>query len=144
MATAALVMAPEAAVTLALPAATAVTRPLPLTVATLGLLLTQVSAVPVMALPLASLTAAVNCWVAPMARLAEAGLRTILATGPGVVLVLDLLPAPPQQARIRLVVKNRTQEIYARRGVMGVCSRNKMADAWYSLGSGRTAASDIK
>jgi len=53
------------AVMVAEPAATAEATPLPLTVATAGLLLAQVKAVPAISWPFASNALAVNAWVDP-------------------------------------------------------------------------------
>lgn len=60
-------LAPPGALALivAVPAPTAVTRPLWLTVATAGLLLAQVNVTPLMALLLASVAVALSCLVAP-------------------------------------------------------------------------------
>src|SRR5438128_3485342 len=65
----------------AVPGATPVTRPLLLTVATAGLLLDQVMTRPVSRLPSESVGVAVNCNVAPMSRLAIAGVTVTVATG---------------------------------------------------------------
>src|SRR5207247_787421 len=63
------------------PAATAVTSPLPVTVATAVFELAHVTTRPVRAVPLASCGVAVSCTVWPTCRLAVAGLTTTDATG---------------------------------------------------------------
>src|SRR5438309_1797030 len=68
------------AVTVAAPAATPVTNPLPLTVAAAGLLDAHVTTRPVSAAPLASFGVAVSCAVCPPCRLAVAGLTVTDAT----------------------------------------------------------------
>jgi hypothetical protein len=65
------------------PTLTAVTRPLASTVATAGVLETQVTVRPVSTLLAASLVTAVSCCVAPTTMLAEAGLTVTVATGGG-------------------------------------------------------------
>src|SRR6267378_759825 len=69
------------AVIVAVPAATPLTRPLPLTVATAVLLLAHVTTRPVSGLPLASFGVAVSCTLAPTGTLAVAGLTATDATG---------------------------------------------------------------
>jgi hypothetical protein len=71
------------AVMVAEPAATAVTSPLALTVATAVLPLAHVTTRPDRGLPLASLGVAVSCTVWPAGTLAEAGLTLTEATGAG-------------------------------------------------------------
>ena len=66
---------------LALPAATAVTTPLPLTVATPVFELDHVTVRPVNTLPPASLVTAVACVVLPVVRLDEASDTVTDATG---------------------------------------------------------------
>src|SRR5438876_11208536 len=63
------------------PAATPLTSPLPLTVATAVLPLAHVTIRPDSALPLASFGVAVSCWVCPGCRLTVAGLTVTDATG---------------------------------------------------------------
>src|SRR5881628_2378527 len=63
------------------PAATPLTSPLPLTVATAVLPLAHVTIRPESALPLASFGVAVSCWVCPGCRLTVAGLTVTDATG---------------------------------------------------------------
>src|ERR1051325_1183351 len=84
-----------AAVIVAEPAATPVTRPLPFTVATDVLLLVQGRARRVRVLPWASLVVAVSCVVCPCATLAEAGLTVTDATGTLVTVIaaVPLLPS---------------------------------------------------
>jgi len=65
------------------PAANAVTSPLPFTLATLPLLLVQVTARPVSGFPLASFGVAASCTVCPVVRLAVVGLKLTDATGAG-------------------------------------------------------------
>src|ERR1051326_2775633 len=83
------------AVIVAEPAATPVTRPLPFTVATDGLLLAQVTTRSGRVLPLASLGVAVSCVVWPCATRAEAGLTVTDATGTLVTVIaaVPLLPS---------------------------------------------------
>ena len=69
------------AVIVAEPAATAVTRPLPLTVAIVALLVAQLTGRPASGLPAESCGAAVSCRVAPACTLADAGLTATDATG---------------------------------------------------------------
>src|SRR2546427_690726 len=69
------------AVIVAEPAATPVTRPLALTVATAVLLLDQVTTRPVSGAPLRSLGVAVSCSVRPTCTLAGDGLTVTQATG---------------------------------------------------------------
>ena len=66
------------------PAASAVTNPLPLTVARAGALLAQVTTRPLRAPPTESFGVAVNCNAAPTRTLAIAGLTVTLATGAGI------------------------------------------------------------
>src|SRR5436190_14066954 len=70
-----------AAVTVAEPTATAVTSPLPFTVATPLLLLDQVTVLPVRTVPIESRSVAVSCAVCVGSRLADAGLTLTEATG---------------------------------------------------------------
>ena len=76
---------PDCALICAVPLATAVTRPLPLTVATAVLLLDQVTDWPVIGLLFWSLTVAISCTVAPIvATVCEDGVTVMLvATGAG-------------------------------------------------------------
>src|SRR6266568_3586265 len=84
-----------AAVMLAVPAASAVTSPLPFTVATPGASLDQVIVRPESGFPLASSSVAVSCCVAPAYIDAVAGLTLTEATGTGftVMAALALLPS---------------------------------------------------
>src|SRR5712691_12172415 len=66
---------------IAVPAATPVTRPLPLTVATAALLVAHVTARPLSAVPPASRGVAVSCPVWPTRTLDAAGLTVTDATG---------------------------------------------------------------
>jgi hypothetical protein len=76
-----LVALSHAAVMMAVPAASAVTNPVPFTVATPALLLVHVTARPVNTFPFASLGVAVTCTVCPTMILAVAGLTVTEATG---------------------------------------------------------------
>src|SRR6266568_684837 len=69
------------AVMVAVPAASAVTSPLPFTVATPGASLDQVIVRPESGLPLASSGVAVSCWVPPTTIVAAVGLTVSDATG---------------------------------------------------------------
>src|SRR5437879_5322551 len=69
------------AVIVAVPGATAVTRPLALTVAAAALLVAQVIVRPVRVLPAESLVVAVSCCVAAGVRLTAAGATATAATG---------------------------------------------------------------
>ena len=84
------VLPSDVAVTVAEPTATPVTRPLAFTVATDGLELPHVMVRPVSTLPEASRNVAVNCLVAPLATLADAGATVTWATGRGVPLATIL------------------------------------------------------
>jgi hypothetical protein len=74
------------------PAATAVTRPLPSTVAIAPLLEVQVTVRPVSALPLMSVSVAVSCCVGmiPRTRLADEGLTATAWTGASVTVIEDV------------------------------------------------------
>src|ERR1700688_4054695 len=74
---------PLVAVMVAAPGAMPVTRPLPATVATPGLLEVQVTTRPLSGLPFASWGVAVSCGVCPVITLAETGLTVTDATGTG-------------------------------------------------------------
>src|SRR6266566_1412673 len=85
---AALALLPSlAAVMLAVPAASAVTSPLPFTVATPGASLDQVIVRPESGFPLASSSVAVSCCVAPAYIDAVAGLTLTEATGTGFTVI---------------------------------------------------------
>src|SRR5882762_805524 len=81
---------PLVAVIEAEPAATPVTKPLALTVATAALLVAHVTARPLRAVPFESFGVAVNCVVAPTVRLAVAGLSVTEATGTFVTVTADV------------------------------------------------------
>jgi hypothetical protein len=83
------------AVTIAGPAATPVTRPLPFTVATPVLLLAHVTTRPVRAFPFASRSVAVSCAVCPTGTLASVGATLTDATGGGgtVTVAVPLCPS---------------------------------------------------
>src|SRR5688572_12750280 len=78
------------AVIVADPAAIAVTRPLPLTVATVELLLAHVTTRPVSVLPAESLVTAESCCVAPIERVALGGLTDTEATGTFVTVIAEV------------------------------------------------------
>src|SRR5438876_4772989 len=82
------------AVIVAEPAATPVTKPLLLTVATAGLLLAQVTTRPASELPAESLVTAESCRVSPTAMVPDAGLTVTAATGTTVTVMaaVPLLP----------------------------------------------------
>jgi len=77
------------AVMMVLPAPTAVTRPVALTVAAAPLLEPHVTARPVSTFPLASLVTAVNCCVGviPRTRVAVPGVTVTVATGTGFTVI---------------------------------------------------------
>src|SRR5437867_4172722 len=84
------------AVIVAGPAATPLTSPLPLTVATAVLLLAHVTTRPLSGLPLASWGVAANCTVAPTTTLAAAGLTATDATGTAITeTALESVREPP-------------------------------------------------
>src|SRR5205807_10259337 len=67
-----------------------VTNPVPLTVATPGVFVDQVTARPLNGFPRASVGVAVSCSVAPMSRLVIAGVAVALATGTFVTVMVDV------------------------------------------------------
>ena len=75
------------AVIVAEPVATALTNPLTETVATVALLLVQVTVRPLKGLPLASSGVAVSCCVAPTMSVADGGLTATEATGTALTLI---------------------------------------------------------
>jgi hypothetical protein len=81
------------AVIVVLPAPTAVTKPVVLTVAAAVLLETQVIERPVSTLPFASFVTAVSCCVGviPRTRLAVAGLTVTVATGTGFTVITGVV-----------------------------------------------------
>src|SRR5690242_2652483 len=84
------------AVIVAEPAAEAVTRPLPLTVATEPLLDAQVIVRPVNTLPPESVSVACSCTVAPATSVADEGARLTAATGGSVIVTAAVsATAPP-------------------------------------------------
>jgi len=91
------------AVIVAVPAATPVTSPLPLTVATPDVPLAQLTVRPFSTFPLASFSVALSCTDCPTVRLADAGLTVTVATGAGgggggggsVVTVTEAVPLFP-------------------------------------------------
>ncbi|HVA55535.1 MAG TPA: hypothetical protein VNI53_07045 [Gammaproteobacteria bacterium] len=103
---AAVLVTPEAlAVTLVLPAATPVAKPVLLIVATPALLEAQVKLTPLMVLPEESMAVAMNCWAAPTAMLTLVGdtvmeAIAVLPPPPLPELLLEELPPPPQAASI--------------------------------------------
>ena len=82
------------AVTVLLPAAIAVTRPVVLTRALVESDADQVTTRPVSGFPLPSSVDAVSCCVAPIARLTAAGVTDTVATGTGIT-VSDAWPVRP-------------------------------------------------
>src|SRR5882762_6003528 len=86
---------PLVAAIVAEPAATPVTKPLALTVATAALLVAQVMARPLRAVPFASFGVAVNWVVAPTVRLAAAGLTVTDATGTLLIVTAAVLASVP-------------------------------------------------
>src|SRR4029077_20672621 len=84
----------DVAVIVAVPTATAVTSPLPSTVATAVLLLPQVTTRPDNGLPFASLGVAVSCSVSPTTTLAGAGVTVTEATGASVTVTLEVPLCP--------------------------------------------------
>src|SRR5712692_3251558 len=90
-----LVALSHAAVMMAVPAASAVTSPVPFTVATPGLPLVHVTARPVKTFPFASFGVAASCTVCPTMILAVAGLTVTEATGTPftVTVAVPLLPS---------------------------------------------------
>src|SRR5437764_656621 len=95
---------PLAAAIVADPAATPVTRPLELTVATELLLLDHVIARPVRMLPLPSLRIAVAWSVAPTATLVEARLTVTDATGTGVAAATVMVALPLLPSLVAVIV----------------------------------------
>src|SRR3989442_9276340 len=83
------------AVIVAAPAATPVTKPLPETVAAAVLLVAQVTARPLRAVPFASFGVAVNWVVVPTVTPAAVGLTVTEATGTLVTVMADVPPCPP-------------------------------------------------
>src|SRR5205807_155899 len=81
---------PLVAVNVAPPTARPLTRPLPLTAATPSASLDQVTTRPLSGLPRASLGVAVSCTVAPMSRVAIAGVTVTVATGTFVTVTADV------------------------------------------------------
>src|SRR6266513_6525644 len=79
------------AVMLALPADLPNTSPPPLTLATAGLPLDQITTRPVRVVPAESLVRAESCWVAPTRTVADAGLTITVATGT----LITAMPALP-------------------------------------------------
>src|SRR5712692_3782094 len=90
-----LVALSHAAVMMAVPAASAVTSPVPFTVATPGLPLVHVTARPVKTFPFASFGVAASCAVRPTSIFAVAGLTVTDATGTPVTVTaaVPLLPS---------------------------------------------------
>src|SRR5258708_18985381 len=102
--TAALPLCPSlAAVIVAAPAVTPVTKPLPFTAATAGALLAHVTTRPERALPLASLGVAVSCTVWPTPTLAVAGDTATEATGAGTA-ATDTSAAPLWPSLVALIM----------------------------------------
>jgi hypothetical protein len=89
------------------PAATAVTRPFPSTVATAGVPDVQVIARPVRGLLLASLGVAVSCCVPPTMMLADAGATVTDATGTGFTVITGVV-APGADSLVAVIVAGPT------------------------------------
>ena len=87
-----------AALILVTPQNSPVARPLESTVATVGLEEVHVKATPGMGFPETSRAAALNCWVDPMMRSAERGVRVIALGGRVTVTCAVLLPTPLNEA----------------------------------------------
>ena len=106
------VIPPLVALIAAVPADTAFTRPVVLAVATDALLVAHVTVAFGSTLPFASFDVAANCCVAPMPRLAFAGLSVTNATGAGglvsVVVPLATLERAPNTAFTFRVPRNAT------------------------------------
>src|SRR5206468_4603204 len=106
------VIPPLVALIVAAPAATAFTSPVTLAVATDALLVAQVAVLFGRIFPFASFDVAANCCVAPMPRLAFAGLSVTDATGAGglvsVVVPLATLERAPNTAFTFRVPRNAT------------------------------------
>src|SRR6266487_1311226 len=85
----------HATVTVATPAATPVTSPLPFTVATPRLVEAHVTTRPLNGLPPTSCGVAVSCTVCPTATLAAAGLTRIDVTGASVTVTVAVSAGPP-------------------------------------------------
>src|SRR5436309_15740867 len=84
------------------PAARPVTSPLPLTDATDGFELVQLTARPESVLPLASLSVAASCWVWPTWIVAEAGVTATEATETFVT-VMEEMPVCPSLVAVTVV-----------------------------------------
>src|ERR1700719_4569119 len=95
------------AVIVAVPGATPVTRPLPLTVAAAVLLELHVITRPVSAMPFASFGIAINCTVCPTTKLAVAGVSVTEATGTAVTVMADV-PFCPSLVAVIVAVPGAT------------------------------------
>jgi len=91
------------AVTVAKPAARAVTRPVALTLAMVVSLLVHVTVRPVSVLPFASFRVAVSCAVWPTCTLGDAGLTVTVATGTIVTVIVDV-PLFPSLVAVTVAV----------------------------------------
>ena len=91
---------PDVAVIVAVPAVAAVTSPPEETVATLELLVAQVTVRPVRVLPLESLSIELSWLVEPVARLTVAGETVTDATGTNATVIVDVPVVPPDVAVI--------------------------------------------
>jgi len=85
----------HAAMTVAAPAATPVTTPLPFTVATPGLVDAHVTTRPLKGLPPTSCGVAASCTICPTATLAAAGLTATVVTGACVTVTTAVSACPP-------------------------------------------------
>src|ERR1051325_5696520 len=121
-----------AAVIVADPAATAVTRPVELTVAFVPSEVVQVTVRPVSVAPLASRVVAVSCCVAPTASDAEDGVTTTLATGLGMTVREADPETVPTVAMISVVPAANPVTV----PVVSTEARVDVAAAQVTLGSG--------
>src|SRR5437667_167645 len=115
----------DVAVIVAAPPATPLTSPLPLTVATPGLLLAQVTVRPLSGFPFASLGVTVRCTVWPAGTDADAGLTVTDATGT-VAPLSAAVPALPSLAGGARV--DGTARRAPRHGDIGAVTRGREAD----------------
>src|SRR6266566_1614487 len=95
------------AVIVAVPATAPVTSPLPLTAATVALLVAHVTVRPVSGLPFASFGVATSCTICPTVTVAEAGLTAIDATGTTVT-VIAAVPLCPSHAAVTVAAPGAT------------------------------------
>ena len=101
------------AVTFALPWPTPFANPFVFTVATDAMLEFQVKFTPEMTFPFASFAVAVNCCVAPIAMIADAGATITVATGPVVTTFEEEPPPQPNRKRRNAIGTNRPGAVVA-------------------------------